>query len=100
MDAVTKTGIDAAKAASKRVVRETAEATADLIGNNIADKITSVGKAKSKEKENETNLLDTTSASVPRFINKKWIKVYDQCGSAEGKYKTSKQIRFKTPMLR
>ena len=82
------------------MVRETAEATGDLIENKIADKITSVGKAKSKEKENEKNLLDTTSASVPRFINKKWIKVYDQCGSAEGKYKTSKQIRFKTPMLR
>ena len=36
----TKTGIDAAKTTSKRVVQKTAEATGDLIGNKIADKIT------------------------------------------------------------
>ena len=30
MDTVTKTGMDAAKTASKRVVQETAEATGDL----------------------------------------------------------------------
>ena len=47
MDIVTKTGIDAAKTASKRVVQKAAEATGDLIGNKIADKITSLGKAKS-----------------------------------------------------
>ena len=47
MDIATKTGIDAAKTASKRVVQKVAEATGDLIGNKIADKITSLGKAKS-----------------------------------------------------
>ena len=51
MDTATKTGIDAAKTASKRVVKKTAEATEDLIGNKIADKITSLGKTKRKEKE-------------------------------------------------
>ena len=50
MDTATKTGIDAAKTASKRVVQKTAEATGDLIGNKIADKITSIGKSKEKEK--------------------------------------------------
>ena len=46
IDTATKTRIDAAKTASKRVV-QTAEATGDLIiGNKIADKITSVGKTK------------------------------------------------------
>ena len=40
MDIATKTGIDAAETASKRVVQETAEATGDSIGNKIADKIT------------------------------------------------------------
>ena len=44
MDTATKTGIDAAKAASKKVVHKTVEATGDLIENKIADKITSVGK--------------------------------------------------------
>ena len=44
---------DAAKIASIQVVQKTAEATGDFIGNKIADKITSLVKAKSKEKEDE-----------------------------------------------
>ena len=42
-----------------------------------------------------TNLLDTTSDKVPRFITKKWIEVHDQSGSTEDRYKPSNQIRFK-----
>ena len=53
MDTAIKTGIDAAKTASKRLIQKTAEAIGDLIGNKIADKITSLGKTKSKEKEDE-----------------------------------------------
>ena len=56
MDTATKTRMDAAKTTSKRVVEKTAEATGDLIRNKIADKITSLGKTKSKknvEKEKE-----------------------------------------------
>ena len=49
MDTATKTGIDAAKTASKRVVQKTAEARGDLIGNKIADKISSIGKPKEKK---------------------------------------------------
>ena len=41
-----------AKTASK-VVQKTAEDTGDLIGNKIADKITSIGKLKEKEKTKE-----------------------------------------------
>ena len=51
MDTVTKTGIDAAKTASKRVVKKTAEATGDLIRNKIANKITSIGKPKEKKQK-------------------------------------------------
>ena len=40
MDTATKTGIDATKSTSKRVVQKTSEVTGDLIGNKIADKIT------------------------------------------------------------
>ena len=49
MDTATKTGIDAAKTASKWVVQKTAE-TGDLIGNKITDNLTSVGKSKNKKK--------------------------------------------------
>ena len=51
MDTGTKTKIDAVKTASKRLVRKTAEAIGDLIGNEIADKITSIGKPKEKKKK-------------------------------------------------
>ena len=58
IDTATKTGIDAAKTASKRVVQKNAEATGDLIGNKIADKITSIGKTKEKtNKPEETYIL-------------------------------------------
>ena len=50
MNTATKTWIDVAKSASKRVVQKTAEATGDLIGNKIADKITSIGISKNDDK--------------------------------------------------
>ena len=50
MNTATKTGIDAAKTALKTVFQKTAEATGDLTQNKIADKITSIGKPKEKEK--------------------------------------------------
>ena len=45
------------------------------------------------------NFLDTTSDGkvLPRFVNKKWIEVYDQ---SEGNYNFNKEIRIKTSMLR
>ena len=48
MDTATKTEMDAAKIASERVVKKTAEASGDLIGNKTAAKITSMGKPKEK----------------------------------------------------
>ena len=51
----TKAGIDAAKS----VVQKTAEAK-DLLGNKIAEKITSTGKPKeNKNKRNRRNLYST-----------------------------------------
>ena len=127
MNTATKTGIYAAKPTSKRVVQKTLEPTGDLIGNKIDDKITSVGKTKSKETEIErqevyispekrTNywwlkivltpyknglpknyLVDTTPDNLP---TKKWVGVHDKSGRAEDRYKPSNQIRFKTSMLR
>ena len=60
MDTPTKTRMDVAKTASKRVVQKTSEATGYLTGNKIADKITSIGKPKEKEtKKNRRNLYST-----------------------------------------
>ena len=41
------------KIVSKQVVKKNAEATGDLIRNTIANEITSLGKTKSKEKEDK-----------------------------------------------
>ena len=45
------------------------------------------------------HLLDTTSASVPRFITIKWIEIHAQAFNAEDRYEASKQIRFNTSLL-
>ena len=57
MDTTTKTEIDAAKTASKRVAQKTAETKGDLIGNKIVDKINSVGESKEKEKTRKTEII-------------------------------------------
>ena len=45
------------------------------------------------------NFIHTTfdDKDLPRFVNKKWIEVYDQ---SEKNYSVNKEIRIKTPMLR
>ena len=49
----TKAGMNVAKIASKRFLQKAAEATGDLKGNKRADKITSIGKPKKKERKKE-----------------------------------------------
>ena len=44
LDSPKTSTTDAIKTASKRAIQKTTEATGDLIGNKIADKITSVSK--------------------------------------------------------
>ena len=72
MDIATKTGIDAAKIASKRVVKKTAEATGYLIRNKIADKTTSKekeSKEKEKEKSNKPEEIYIPSEKRQQIIN-------------------------------
>ena len=69
IDTATKTGIDAAKTASKRVVQKTAEATEDLIGNKIADKIISLGKSKEKEKIEKAEEIYTPPEKLQQIID-------------------------------
>ena len=46
LDSAKKSTTDAIKITSKRAIQKTTEATGDLIGNKITDKITSVSKKK------------------------------------------------------
>ena len=57
----------------KLLLKELAE---DLTGNNIVDKITSVDKTKSKDKEDETN--KTEEVYIPpegQTTNSRWLHI-------------------------
>ena len=81
LDTAKKSTTDAIKTAWKRVIQKTAEATDDLIGNKIADKITSVSK---KTQSNELEVVSVSPKDVPKkkihistrkTTNYWWIKV-------------------------
>ena len=57
VDTTKKQGSEFAKTAGKRIVQGSAETTGDLIGNKIADKITSLGKSKNKETSEEEEII-------------------------------------------
>ena len=48
VDSAKKSATNTLKTATKRAIQKTAEATDDLIGNKIADKITSISKKQQK----------------------------------------------------
>ena len=58
LDTAKKSTTNAIKTVSKRAIQKTAEATDELIGNKIADKMTNVSKKSNKELPNdETEVL-------------------------------------------
>ena len=63
-DTAKKSTTDAIKTTSKRAIQKTAEATGDLVGNTIADKITSVSKK-------STSKLPTIDEDVELTTHKK-----------------------------
>ena len=73
MDNTLKTSKDFEKTASKRVLQKTSEATGDLIGNKIADKITSISKPKKKKEKNEMNEMEETEEIYIPPENRKQI---------------------------
>ena len=58
MDGATKTSKDFAKIAGKKIIHKSSEATGDFVGNKIPDKITSMGKPRSKKEKDETNIME------------------------------------------
>ena len=58
MDGRTKISKDFTKIAGERVIHKAAEATRDLVRNKIADKITSIGKPRSKKEKDKTNIME------------------------------------------
>ena len=75
LDTAKKSTTDAIKTASKRPLQKTAEATDDLIGNKISDKITSVSK-KTQNKESEAD--SNSPKDVPK---KRCISPEERCNA-------------------
>ena len=83
-DTAIKTVKDFATIAGKKIINKSAEATGDLVGNKIADKITSMGrskelgpavKPKSKKEKDETNITEETQEIyIPPEKRKQIIK--------------------------
>ena len=66
---------DAIKTASKRAIQKTAETTGDLIGNEIADKITSVSKKSKKKKHKIMKLMvNQEHQKKDAYLQKKYNK--------------------------
>ena len=66
-DTAKKSATNAIKTVSKRSIQKTAEATGGLIGNKIADKITSVSKKKSNNNNDDDDDVKTTNKK--RYIS-------------------------------
>ena len=82
MDTGTKTGVDATETTSKRIVQKNAEATGDLIGNKIADKITTISKPKEKEKTKEIEEIYIPPEKRQQIIDDLrlfWMQFYFLC---------------------
>ena len=65
------------KTASKRAIQKTAEAAGDLIGNKIADKITSVSKksVKNYQRMKQKNMWKALHITKDTYLQKKDNKV-------------------------
>ena len=61
LDIAKKSTTDGIKTASKRAIQKTAEATGDLIGNKIADKITIISKKPSNNNNNNDDDVELTT---------------------------------------
>ena len=77
VDSAKKSTTDAIRAASKWAIQKTAEATVDLIGNKIADKIASASTY--LKKLHSQNNLDETDMPKERYISpEKRQKIIDE----------------------
>ena len=71
LDSTKKSATDAIKTPSKRAIQKTAEATGDLIGNKISDKITSVSMELRSKKSTKELPNDKTEVDVEKTTTEK-----------------------------
>ena len=66
IDSDKKSATDAIKTASNGAIQKTAEATGDLIGNKIADKVTSVSKKSPRELHSKELSSKEANNEIPK----------------------------------
>ena len=80
LDSAKTSTTDATKTDSKRAIQKTAEGTGDLMGNKIADKLTSVSTKSTKElQNNKTEVGRASLRDIPekdRYLQKKGNKLF------------------------
>ena len=87
LDSAKKSTTDAIKTASKRAIQKTAEATGDLIGNKIVDKITSVSKKKSDKGLHNNDEDAEITTHKKRYISpEERQEIIDELGLVPKKY--------------
>ena len=69
LDYARKSATDAFETASKRAIQKTAEATGDLVGNKIADRITEISK--NSQQNNLETIANKNDKEIPyeRYIS-------------------------------
>ena len=89
LDRVKKSKTDTTKTASKRAIQKTAEKTGDLIGNNIAYKITSTSKSPKEFHSQNTSkeLHSKTNENEIEILKERYI-------SPEKRQKTIDELRL------
>ena len=90
LDSARKSTEDAIKTASKRAIQKAAEVTGDLIGNKIADKITSVSQKKpDKELHNnddETEDVEIATSKKRYIFSEERKQIIEELSLAPKKY--------------
>ena len=95
LDSAKKSTTDGIKTASKRAIQKTVEATSDLIGYKIADKITSVSKKKSnKELHNDDDDDDNDDDDKTKEEDVEITTHEKRCISPEERQQTIDELRL------
>ena len=95
LDSGKKSTMDAIKTVSKRAIQKAAEATGDLIGNKIADKITNTSK-KSLARSQNNDANNETEVAKKRYISseeRQQIKQYNNGTSKNSKFVRQRSIK-------
>ena len=83
LDHAKKSATDAFKSASKRVIQKKAEATGDLIGNKIPNKITKVSK--NSQQPNSETITNEHDKEIPK----------ERCISPKKRQEVTDDLRLK-----